>query len=122
MNALKIVDAVRKAGAALTVEDGRLIVRGHGTRLPEPLRQAIQEHKAEVMVALGVPIDQTVAAILQEIRPHLSPALRRLPDDRLLALVNWHIIHAWERAIREAGKQDRAPRTGRASNPGEVVA
>lgn len=99
MSALEIVEAVRRHGADLAVDGKRLVIRGTGARLPDDLRQALRTHKAEVMVALGAPIEQTVAGILDELRPHLSPALRRLPDDRLLALVNWHIIAAWNRAI-----------------------
>ena len=57
------------------------------------------------MVALGVPLDLAVAGILKEIRPYLSPPLRKLPDDRLLALVNWNIIAAWNRAMREADER-----------------
>ena len=105
MNALEIVHAVSDYGASLELQDGQLIVRGSGPRLPEELRQMIQEHKAEIMVALGVPLDQTVAGILKEIRPYLSPVLRKLPDDRLLALVNWNIIAAWNRATRESGER-----------------
>ena len=36
-----------------------------------------------------------VGAVLEEIRPELPPSLRKLPDDRLLVLVNWSIIAAW---------------------------
>ena len=100
MNALEILDQVRGLGASLEVDDGQLLVRGSGERLPDELRQALRDHKAEIMVALGVPFDRTVAAILGDIRPHLSAALRNLPDDKLLALVNWNIIAAWEKAIR----------------------
>jgi hypothetical protein len=68
--------------------------------LPEELKEAIAKHKGELMVALGEPINHTIAGILPDIRPHLSKALQRLPDDKLLALVNWSIIAAWEKAVR----------------------
>jgi hypothetical protein len=102
MNALQVADAVRRHGASLSLRDGQLVLRGSGEALPDSLKNEIAQHKAELMVALGCPMDRTVATILDEIRPHLSPALRRLPDDRLLALVNWHIIAAWEKTIQAA--------------------
>jgi hypothetical protein len=51
--------------------------------------------------ALGVPLNVTIGTILAEIRPHLPPALRKLPDDRLLTLVNWTLISAFETAIQK---------------------
>ena len=59
MNALEIAREVCQYGATLAVEDGQLIVRGSGAPLLEPLRRALREHKAEIMVALGVPPDRT---------------------------------------------------------------
>ena len=94
MNALELIQQVRAHGADLVVEKDRLVVRGIGEPLPDELRAALSQHRAELLVALGVPFDRTVAGILQDLRPHLPPALRRLPDDRLLALVNWSIFFA----------------------------
>jgi len=105
VNALEIVRAVQEHGATLTLEDGRLLVKGAGQRLPDDLRSELAQHKTEVLVALGCPLDKTLAGILAELRPNLTPALRALPDDKLLALVNWHIIAAWEKAIREFGRR-----------------
>jgi len=105
MNAIEIIDRVRAEGAELVVEGDRLLVRGDRDRLPEDLRRSLSEHKAELMVALGQPLDRAVASILDSIRPHLSPALQRLPDDRLLALVNWNIITAWGAAVRKANER-----------------
>ncbi len=51
-----------------------------------------------------------VASILAELRPQLPVALRRLDDRRLLALVNWSIIAAWEATIRRASQRVEAPR------------
>ena len=48
--------------------------------------------------ARHVPTPAEVQAALDQLRPHLSQSLRSLPDDKLLALVNWHIMVAWERA------------------------
>jgi hypothetical protein len=101
MNAIEIIEQVRAHDADLVVDNDRLIVRGRAGPLPHDLQRAISEHKAEVLIALGTPIDRTVATILEDIRPHLPPALRRLPDGNLLALVNWSIISAWGTATRQ---------------------
>ena len=103
MNAVEIIEKVREHDAELVVENDRLLVRGRASPLPDDLRQALRDHKAELMVALGVPFDRTVAFVLAELRPHLPKPLRGLPDDHLLVLVNWSIMAAFEAAIREAG-------------------
>ena len=113
MNALQLIDALRARGAEVAREGDRLVIRGSGERIPDAIRRELAEHKAEIMVALGVPMDRTVAAILEEIRPHLSPALRQLPDDQLLALVNWSIIAAWEKTIRQLAEAPAADRQAR---------
>ena len=35
------------------------------------------------------------------LRPFLAPALQRLPKDRLLVLVNWHVIAAWQKSMSQ---------------------
>jgi len=100
MNAADIIQQIRAHDAELVLDEDRLIVRGKGPRLPEELQAALREHKAEVMIALGAPIDRTVAAILNELRPHLPPSLKQLPDGHLLMLVNWSIIAAFESSVR----------------------
>jgi hypothetical protein len=52
------------------------------------------------MVALGAPLDVVVCRVLQELRQDLPQSLQQLPDEKLLTLVNWSIIAAWERAIQ----------------------
>ncbi len=105
MNAVEILDRVRQNGATLAVVAGQLVVRRpSGTPLPDDLLFAVREHKPELMVALGEPIDVAVSAVLAELRPQLSPALRGLSDCKLLALINWSIMCAWEAAIRNAGR------------------
>ena len=47
-----------------------MVVRSRGP-LPDELQQEVRAHKAELLIALGVPMDQTVAAILGDLRPHL---------------------------------------------------
>ena len=100
MNAVEILEQVRAHEADLAIVDDRLVLSGWAQPLPEELRDAITAHRAELMIALGAPIDRTVASILADIRPHLPKALKRLPDDHLLVLVNWSIIAAWEKAVR----------------------
>jgi hypothetical protein len=101
MNALQIIEQVRALNADLVVEAGQLVVRGKGDRLPAELNAALRERKAEVMVALGVPQDVVLAGILKEIRPYLTPNLARLPDSSLLVLVNFAILNAFGRYMRE---------------------
>ena len=101
MNALEIVERVRAHQADVVVEHGQLVVRGRGERLPDELREALREHKAELLPALGESQDGVIASILADIRPHLPPALRAQPDSSLLVLVNWSILHAWGKTVRE---------------------
>jgi len=104
VNAIEIIEQVRAHDTELVVEDDRLLVRGRASPLPDDLRRALRDHKAELMVALGVPLDRTVAFVLAELRPCLPKSLRGLPDDRLLVLVNWSIVAAFDAAIREAAR------------------
>ena len=61
------------------------------------------------LASLGLSLDTAVAGILDELRPQLPGSLRNLPDDRLLALVNWSIMAAWEKTIAKlyVGKGSR---------------
>ncbi|MDP9236718.1 MAG: hypothetical protein M3P30_04845 [Chloroflexota bacterium] len=104
MNAAEIIREVHRHEADLVVHDQKLVVRGGAERLPDALRKELTVHKAELMIALGVPLNATVGAILADIRPHLPPPLRRLPDERLLTLVNWSIIAAFESSIRKVSQ------------------
>ena len=101
MNAMDIIRAVYALDGKLTLEGDKLTVEAPAP-LPGNLRQALREHKPSVMVALGAPLDVVAVNILKEIRPNLSPVLRTLSDDNLLALVNWNIIAAWGRAMEKA--------------------
>jgi hypothetical protein len=101
MNAVQLIERVREYNAEVTLQDNKLIVSGRGERLPEELRAALREHRAELMIALGASIERTVANVLGELRPNLPPTLRQLPDGDLLALVNWTIIAAWEKTIHK---------------------
>ena len=112
MNAIEIIERVRAHDADLVVDEDRLLVRGRSGPLPEDLQKALREHRAELLVALGVPIDRTVSSILRALRQHLPAAHRRLSDDRLLVLVNWSIISAFEAAVREMSQGHQTPRLG----------
>ncbi len=100
MNALDIIRRVEELGGHLTIQDGQLKVQAPEP-LPEDVMEAVRAHKPTIMVALGVPFDKTVASILKDIRPFLAPALQKLSDDRLLALVNWNIMAAWQKAMNK---------------------
>jgi len=100
MNPFELIRQVQFFGGQLTLEDeGRRLHVKAPAPLPNDLRLALREHKTFIMVALGAPLDAAVASALSEIRPHLPYGLRKLPDDRLLALVNWSIMVAWAKAI-----------------------
>ena len=100
MNAIGIAQAVQELGGTLLVENGQVVIRSHAP-LPDELQQEVRAHKAELLIALGVPMDQTVASILGDLRLFLPQSLQRLSDDRLLALVNWSIMAAWGRVLNE---------------------
>ena len=102
MNAFEIIARVHEYDADLVLRDGKLIVQGRGGRLPDRLQEDLRAHKAEVMVALGGSIDAGVREVLAELRPNLPLAMRTLSEDKLLILVNWSIIAAWEKTIRFA--------------------
>ena len=53
MNAIEIVEQVRSHRADLALVDDRLVVCGAADPLPDELRQALSDHKAELMIALG---------------------------------------------------------------------
>ena len=101
MNAIEIVSRLREHGAELVLDGGRLLVRGNGEPLSDELRWELSAHKTELMVALGAPLDRGVREILPELRPNLPLSLRGLSDNDLLALINWSIIVAWEKTIRQ---------------------
>jgi len=116
VNALDVIRQVQTHGGQLVLADGSLRVRA-----PEPLpgevMAALAEHKASVMVALGAPLDAIVATLLLELRPHLPKPLQALSDDRLLVLVNWSIITAFEKAIRQATESSGVRREGDGHTP-----
>jgi len=87
VNAIEVMKQVEVHGGSLYLEHGQLRVRAPAP-LPEELMEALSAQKPAIMIALGAPIDATIASILADIRPYLSPALKKLPDERLLALVN----------------------------------
>jgi hypothetical protein len=99
LNAIEIIEQVRAHDADLVLDGEQLVVRGRGKRLPTELQESVRRHKAELLVALGASREVGVLEVLAEIRPHLPPALRSLPNPSLLALVNWSILHAWNRTL-----------------------
>lgn len=104
MTPLEAIDGVRVHGGRVYIESGKLRLAAP-PGLPAEIRQGVLEHKAAIMLALGEPHDAVVAAMLNELRPHLSLPVRRLPDDRLLQLFNWNLFVASQQA---AAKVDAA--------------
>jgi hypothetical protein len=54
MDAQKVLEEARLAGLQISVEDGNLVVTPSGL-LTDSLREAIREHKLELVKALSVP-------------------------------------------------------------------
>lgn len=100
MSALDVIRRVETLGGHLLVEGNELKLRAT-VPLPEDLVSAVSNEKLAIMVALGAPMNVAVASVLAEIRPHLPRSLRSLPDDRLLTLVNWSLLAAFDGAIRK---------------------
>ncbi len=99
MSALDVIRRVEPLTGQLVLDAGELKLRAPEP-LPEELTAAVSDEKAAIMVALSAPLDTVVSEILEDIRPHLPGSLRHLPDNRLLALVNWSIIAAWGKGVR----------------------
>lgn len=109
MSAIDVIRRVEACGGRLIMDDGQLKVRAK-TPLPQDLRAALSEEKAAIMVALGAPLDTVISEVLGDLRPHLPKALKQLTDDRLLVLVNWSIMAAWEKALRTATERRQPTR------------
>ncbi len=106
MTALDVIRRVEVLGGRL-VPDGESLRLQAEKALPQQVLADVSEQKAAIMVALGAPIDTVVASVLAEIRPELPPSLRKLPDDRLLVLVNLSILAAWQKTAAKLDQMNR---------------
>ena len=97
MSALDVIRRVEMLGGHLVL-DGKSLRLQADSELPENVVAEVSEHKPAIMVALGAPIDTVIGSVLEEIRPELPSSLRKLTDEKLLILVNWSIIAAWQKA------------------------
>ena len=97
MSALDVIRRVEMLGGRLVL-DGKSLRLQAEQELPDQVVADVSEEKAAIMVALGAPIDTAIGSVLEEIRPELPPSLRKLTDDKLLIMVNWSIIAAWQKA------------------------
>jgi hypothetical protein len=91
----ELIRAVRRHGATLDVsEDGKLVIAGTGPRLPEQLRAAIAQHRADLLAALSQGKPQSVpelqSRVLAAVRAH-HPAWRNLADEDLLCLIDFAV-------------------------------
>jgi hypothetical protein len=100
VSALELIRQVETAGGHLVLEAGQLKVRAPAPLSDELLAEVARE-KPAIMVALGAPLDTVASEVLEDIRPYLPASLRRLPDSKLLILVNWSIISAWDASVRK---------------------
>jgi hypothetical protein len=103
VSALEVIRRVETLGGRLVLEDDGLRIRA-STPLPHDLVAAVGKEKVAIMLALGAPLNTAITSVLSELRPHLTPALRRLPDDRLLILVNWSIMAAFDQATMKIAR------------------
>ena len=72
--------------------------RGAPRGSEEGHRGAEGRHHGRPWRALG----KDGSSILADLRPQLPASLRKLPDGHLLALINWSIIHSWNKAVAKA--------------------
>lgn len=96
MSALDVIRRVEVLGGRLVLDGNSLRLQAESA-LPDKILADVSEQKAAIMVALGASIDTVVGSVLEEIRPELPPSLRKLPDERLLVLVNLSILVAWQK-------------------------
>lgn len=99
MSAIDVIRRVEVLGGRLLLDNGDPRVRVPAP-LPDDLIRDVSEEKVAIMVALGAPLNTVVSEILTDVRPQLPDSLKKLPDDRLLVLINWSIIAAWDETMR----------------------
>jgi hypothetical protein len=100
MSAFELLQRVHSLGGQVRLAGDDLQVTAPRP-LPEDLLIELSREKPAVMVALGAPFDRAVGSILNEVRPHLPPALRDLSDAKLLVMVNWTIMAAWQKTLEQ---------------------
>ena len=110
--ALDVIRAVYLCGGSVRLEGDRLVMAADSP-LPEEVRHAVRQRKSEIMIALGAPFDTAIAGVLADLRPHLTASLRKLSDQDLLLLVNWHIITSFQKAVRNGAIEDGVMLDGR---------
>lgn len=103
VSALEVIRRVETLGGRLVLEPDGLRLQASAP-LPDDLVAAVGREKVAIMLALGAPLNTAITSVLAELRPHLSPALRRLPDERLLILIDWTIMAAFDRAIMRVAR------------------
>jgi hypothetical protein len=103
VSALDVIRRVETLGGRVVLEADGLRLQA-ASPLPEDLVAEVGKEKVAIMLALGAPLNTAITSVLAELRPHLPPAMRRLPDERLIVLVNWSIIAAFERAVMKVSQ------------------
>jgi hypothetical protein len=98
MNALEVVRRVEMLGGRVVLEADGLRLRAD-VPLPDDLVAAVSREKVAIMLALGAPLNTAITSVLSELRPYLSPALRRLPDEKLIILFNFSFMAAFDKAV-----------------------
>ena len=103
MSALDVIRRVEMLGGHLVL-DGKALRLQADKELPGQVVADVSQEKAAIMVALGAPIDTVIGAVLEEIRPELPPALRRLTGRQ--AAHHGELVH--HRSLAEGSREDAA--------------
>jgi hypothetical protein len=104
MTALDVIRRVERLGGSIELEEDGLRLHAPSP-LPDDVVAAVSKQKVAIMLALGAPLNTAITSALGEVRPHLSPSLRKLSDDRLLVLVNWSIMAAFDKAVMDVSRR-----------------
>jgi hypothetical protein len=99
MSALDVIRRVETLGGRLVLEPDGLRLQA-ASPLPDDLVADVGREKVAIMLALGAPLSAAITSVLGELRPYLATPLRNLPDDRLIILINWSIMAAYEKAVQ----------------------
>jgi len=110
-NVAVIMEQVREHGITLKLVENK-IQYFPKSAMPTDLVECIRERKAEIIECLRqenrfsnqIPTPEQIAGVLSELRKYLSPNLQKLDDEKLLALVNWNYMLAWNRMKPQIGR------------------
>jgi hypothetical protein len=98
-NAFQLIQQVHAHGGDVCIDGNDLQITAP-LPLPDDLVAALRAQKPAVMIALGATFDHAIESILPELKENLPPSLRGMADSKLLVMVNWSIMAAWQRTLQ----------------------